>query len=309
MTDGASLETWSDRFLDYMRIERNASPHTVKSYAEDLALLREFIRASLDAPMVVDSLTTRTVRAFLSHLSEAGMAPSSVSRRLSAIRSFCRYLCREERMERNPTQGLRGPRKGRPLPKFMNDSAIEKLLNAPAADSPLGLRDRAMLETCYAAGLRVSELVAIDLDDVNLDDGTIRVRGKGKRERISPIGRFAQAAIIRWLAVRRPAENASHSHSTALFLNKLGTRLSIRSVGRLLAKYLQVAGLDPSISPHTLRHTFATHLLDRGADIRSVQELLGHASIATTQIYTHVTADRLRQEYDKAHHRPKRNSA
>src|SRR5262249_10914474 len=157
------------------------------------------------------------------------------------------------------------------------------------------------LETCYGGGLRVAELVSIDLGDLDLDSGVVRVRGKGKRERLAPLGKYAVDAIKRWLAVRKVAKEASEKHRHALFLNKLGTRLTTRSVGRMIEKYLKLVGLDPKISPHTLRHTFATHLLDRGADIRSVQELLGHASITTTQIYTHLTTDRLRQEYDKAH--------
>ena len=294
------METWIDQFLDYLRIERNASAHTIKAYAEDLLAARDFWYGQLGRLPILDDIDSRRIRMFLAHLHESGYAPSSVSRRLSALKSFCRHLCRQGALERDPTQALRGPRTRRALPHFLSNEHIETLLNAPLADTPLGLRDRAILETCYSAGLRVGELVGINMEDIDLEQGTVRVRGKGKRERIAALGKFATAALIRWLAVRRPAENASPEQARALFLNKRGTRLSTRSVGRMLRKYLNQAGLDPRTSPHTLRHTFATHLLDRGADIRSVQELLGHASITTTQIYTHLTADRLKQEYDKA---------
>jgi integrase/recombinase XerC len=176
---------------------------------------------------------------------------------------------------------------------------MEKLLTAPRGDTPLGRRDRAMIEVAYSAGLRVSELVGINLEDVDFEGEIVRIRGKGRKERLSPIGRFATAAIRDWMSVRRPSPRAGSAK--AMFLNKHGNRLSARSFARSLAKYLSVAGLDPRTSPHTLRHTFATHLLNRGADIRSVQELLGHSSITTTQIYTHLSADRLRGEYDRVH--------
>lgn len=299
------METWIDRFLEYMRIERNASEHTVKGYAEDLFGARDFLKAQLGQLPAIEQVTTRMIRAWLAHLHEQQYAASSVSRRLSAMRSFCRYLCRHSVFDRNPTDGLRGPKGPKKLPKFMPNRHIETLLNAPTDQTPLGLRDRALLETCYAGGLRVSELVGINISDLDLDEGIVRIRGKGKRERMAPIGKFAVAAIIRYMNVRKPAEPMPAASRDALFLNKLGTRLTTRSVGRLLEKYLAMAGLDPSISPHTLRHTFATHLLDRGADIRSVQELLGHSSISTTQIYTHITTDRLKAEYDKAKRPPK----
>ncbi len=296
----ALLEQECDRFLDYLKLERHSSPHTIKGYAEDLASLREYLGRS-NKSLTVAQLETRTIRTYLSYLHESGLAATSISRKLSSLRSFCKYLCREGIFERNPTEGLRGPKSRRPLPRVMGNEQIEKLLEAPSADVAFGRRDRALLETAYAGGLRVSELVGINLSDLNLADGTVRIRGKGKRERIAPIGSYAVKAIKRWLSDRRPTPKAAQ----VLFLNKHGTRLSARSVGRLLAKYLAMAGLDPRTSPHTLRHTFATHLLNRGADIRSVQELLGHASITTTQIYTHLTSDRLKREYDRVHEKPK----
>lgn len=288
-----------DRFFDYLRLERNASAHTVKSYADDLFALRTALAQQLGRAATIEDLTTRTIRGFLAQSHESGLKATSVSRRLSAIRSFCRYLCRESALDRNPTEGLRGPKVGRSLPIFMSSNAIEKLLELPSPDYPLGLRDRALLETCYSAGLRVSELVGLNLDDLDLRQGLARVRGKGKRERLALLGSHATRALHRWLAVRKPAPRLPPASAKAVFLNKHGSRLTARSVGRMLEKYLAAAGLDPKIHPHTLRHTFATHLLNRGADIRSVQELLGHASITTTQIYTHITNERLREAYDQ----------
>lgn len=299
------MEQWIDRFLDHLRTERNASPHTVKGYAEDLFALRSSL-GQRNSVAGLHDLTTSQIREFLSSLHRSGFSASSVARKLSSLRSFCRFLCREGALDRNPTEGLRGPKQPRRLPKVLGNDPIEKLLTAPSDQTPLGLRDRALLETAYAGGLRVSELVGLDREDVDLRAGIARVRGKGKRERLSPIGKFAVEAIQKWLPHRKPAVHKSAQR--ALFLNKRGGRLSARSVGRLMQKYLALAGLDPAASPHTLRHTFATHLLNRGADIRSVQELLGHASITTTQIYTHLTSERLRGEYDKALNRKPRSA-
>jgi integrase/recombinase XerC len=294
------MEEWIDRFLDYLRIERNASQHTAKGYAEDLRALCEFLVVHAGRQPALADLTTRSIRASLAHWSAEGAAASSVTRRLSAIRSFCRFLCRHEAIERNPTEGLRSPRIGRKLPGFLEPAQIELLLNAPPASSRLGIRDRAILEILYGAGLRVSELVGMNVEDLDFEREVVRIRGKGKRERLAPLGQYAVNALMRWLAVRRPKPNAAASHQRAVFLNKNGTRLTSRSVGRLLERYLLHAGIDPKASPHTLRHSFATHLLNRGADIRSVQELLGHASITTTQIYTQVSPERLRSAYDQA---------
>ncbi len=292
------MEPWIDRFIDHLRIERHASAHTLKAYSEDLLAARNFLR---DRGEGLDALVSRNIRGFLAHLHESGYAASSIARRFSGLRSFCKFLLREGAIARNPTEGLRSPKQGRKLPHFLAGNQIDALLNAPPADVPAGLRDRAILETLYGGGLRVAELVALDLESVDFEEGLAVVRGKGKRERIAPIGKHAAAALVRWLNVRRPALNAKGTPCPAVFLNRRGTRLTTRSVGRMLEKRLQQAGLDPRTSPHTLRHTFATHLLERGADLRSVQELLGHASVATTQVYTHVTAERLREVYDRAH--------
>jgi integrase/recombinase XerC len=291
-------------FLRHLGLEKNASAHTVKSYREDLTQALEFFRTRLgnEAPRP-EQLTARLLRAYLAWLHEKEYARSTVARRLAAVRSWCRFLCRQGVLANNPAQGLRGPRQEKKLPLFISRDDITRLLEAPPADTPLGLRDRALLETLYSAGLRVSELTGLNVTDVDPEAGVATVRGKGKRERLALLGPPAVAALGRWLPERRGLAGTRAGSQPALFLNRNGTRLSARSVGRLLEKYLKQAGLDPRASPHTLRHSFATHLLDAGADIRSVQELLGHRSLGTTQIYTHVTTERLRESYDKAHPR------
>jgi integrase/recombinase XerC len=287
-------------FLRHLALEKNASAHTVKSYREDLTQAVAFFtqRNGGQAPDAA-RLTTRQLRAHLAWLHEQGYARATIARRLAAVRSWCRFLCRQGVLASNPAAGLRGPRQEKRLPHFVPRDDMLRLLAAPPADTPLGLRDRALLETLYSAGLRVSELTGLDVADVDLGEGTATVRGKGKRERLAMLGPPAVAAIRAWL----PAREALARSWAALFLNKNGTRLSARSVGRLLEKYLALAGMDPRTTPHTLRHSFATHLLDAGADIRSVQELLGHRSLGTTQIYTHVSTQRLRDSYHKAHPR------
>src|SRR6185312_16236968 len=212
-------------------------------------------------------------------------------------------LCRSSVLEQNPAQGLRGPRQEKRLPHFLTLADIHKLLAAPPDTDWAGRRDRAMLETLYSAGIRVSELVGLDVTTIDLNDGVITVRGKGKKERLALLGPDAVAAVIGWLPDRAEILEMCGRDSPAVFLNKDGGRLTTRSVGRLLTKYLRIAGLDPRTSPHTLRHSFATHLLDAGADIRGVQELLGHKSLNTTQVYTHVTTQRLQESYQKAHPR------
>lgn len=291
-------------FLRFLSLEKNASEHTVKSYREDLTQAIEFFRTRHPGrALAVSLLTTRLLRAYLAWLSEQGYAKSTVARRLAAVRSWCRFICRQGLLTTNPTTGLRGPRQDKKLPHFLSIAEVGKLLEAPRADDPLGQRDRAILETLYSGGLRVSELTGLNLEDLDLESDLITVRGKGKRERLALLGSTAKDALRTWLKARADLLAGRPLQPTAVFLNARGTRLTARSVGRSLAGYLQVAGLDPRTSPHTLRHSFATHLLDAGADIRSVQELLGHRSLTTTQIYTHVTTLRLRESYTKAHPR------
>jgi integrase/recombinase XerC len=291
-------------FLHHLSLEKNASPHTVKSYREDLVQALDFFRTRLgsSAPRP-DKLNTRLVRAYLAWLHEQGYAKSTIARRLAAVRSWCRFLCRQSVLKANPADGLRGPRLDQKLPHFVQREDMLRLLATPPAEEPLGVRDRAILETLYSAGLRVSELTGLNGDDLDLDDGLATVRGKGRRERLALLGPPAVFAVRLWLGQRAVIVARRPRAAAALFLNRAGTRLSSRSVGRMLEKYLAQAGLDPRTSPHTLRHSFATHLLDAGADIRSVQELLGHRSLGTTQIYTHVTTKRLRDSYHQAHPR------
>jgi integrase/recombinase XerC len=288
-------------YLRYLALEKNASAHTVKAYREDLTQAVEFFKTKLGAEAGVDRLTARTLRAFAAWLHEQGYARTTIARRIAAVRSWCRHLCRRGALTTNPGEGLRGPRRDKKLPHFLGTDALTQLVEAPPVDTPLGLRDRALLETLYSAGLRVSELTGLDIADVDLDSAAATVRGKGRRERLAILGEPAIVALRAWLAVRGQVGRAN-THD-ALFVNKHGTRLTTRSVGRLLDKYLTRTGLDPATSPHSLRHSFATHLLDNGADIRGVQELLGHRSLATTQIYTHVTTQRLQDSYQKAHPR------
>jgi integrase/recombinase XerC len=291
-------------FLRHLALEKNASALTVKSYREDLTQAVAFFKGrSAGAAPRPEHLNTRSLRAYLAWLHEQGYSRSTVARRLAAVRSFLRFLCRQGVLESSPAEGLRGPRQDKKLPHFLSREDVGRLLEAPPADDPLGLRDRALLETLYSAGLRVSELTGLNLADVDLGDGLATVRGKGKRERLALLGPQAVAALEAWLPRRAAVAGPRAERQPALFLNKNGTRLSSRSVGRLLEKYLALAGLDPRTSPHTLRHSFATHLLDAGADVRSVQELLGHRSLGTTQIYTHVSTQRLRESYHKAHPR------
>ncbi len=288
-----------NRFLRYLLIERNCSEMTIKSYREDLEILIEYLEDTNGSCPSVASITPRDLRAFVAAMHDAGYAKSSVSRKLACLRSFFRFSQREGICDSNPAKPLRNPRRERKLPHFLSGSEIGKLLLAPKINDSAGMRDRAILETLYSAGLRVSELVGIDLPDLDLPDGFVRVRGKGKRERLAPLGSHAVKAIKRWMKARKPDSKSE----LVLFLNKFGSRISTRSVARMLEKYLRETGLDSRTSPHTLRHSFATHLLDRGADIRSVQELLGHKSLVTTQIYTHVSTANLKQVYERAHPR------
>ena len=291
------------RFLRYLLVERNASELTIKSYREDLSALDEYLAESHGRPAEPAEITSLDLRGYVAALHEAGYAKTSVARRLASLRSFFRFAQREGLADSNPAKPLRNPRPDRKLPHFLSTEEIGRLLEAPPGDAPMGLRDRAILETTYSAGLRVSELVGSNDSDLDLEEGLVKIRGKGRRERLAPLGSFAVKAIQRWRRVRRLSAKASKDPETPLFVNRLGTRITTRSIGRMLEKYLMLTGLDLRTTPHTLRHSFATHLLDRGADIRSVQELLGHKSLVTTQIYTHVSTAGLREAYEKAHPR------
>jgi integrase/recombinase XerC len=286
-------------FLDHLRNERRASPHTLRSYRDDLELFCRYLGEVMgDAADPADADVKR-LRAYAAWLSGQGFAASTIARRLASLRSFYRHQRRRGIVAADPAAGLRNPKQPKRLPRLMGIDDVIRLLDGIPTDTPAGVRDRAMLETLYGGGLRVSELVGLNLDDLDPSQHVVRVRGKGRRERLCPVGPEAMAWLQRWLTARRPAR----AGEPAVFLNRFGKRLTTRSVGRLLTTRLLSLGLDPSASPHTLRHSFATHLLDRGADLRSVQELLGHRNLTTTQIYTHVTRDRLLGVYKDSHPR------
>jgi len=300
------MRTAVDRFLQYLRVERNASELTVKSYREDLTALADYLAEGRDGCCPTPGeVTVPELRGYVAALSEAGYAKTTISRRLASMRSFFRFGQREGWTKANPAKPLRNPRKPRSLPHFLSSEELGRLLTAPPSNDPMGLRDRAILETMYSAGLRVSELVGLSDSDLDFAVGVVRVRGKGRKERLAPIGSYAAAALKRWLTVRKLSVREPNDGRAPVFVNKFGRRLTTRSVGRLLEKYLRRTGLDTRTTPHSLRHSFATHLLNRGADIRSVQELLGHKSLVTTQIYTHVSTAGLRQIYQRAHPRAK----
>ncbi len=298
------MRTAIARFLQYLTVERNASAYTIKSYREDLAALADYLTEACGGNVPrPEAITVLELRGYVAALHEAGYAKTSIARRLASLRSFFKFGQREGWTKTNPAKPLRNPRKGRSLPHFLSAEDIGRLLSAPPANTAMGLRDRAILETMYSAGLRVSETVGLNRGDLDLDDGFLRVRGKGRKERLAPIGSYAAAALQKWLVKARLNPREPPGGAAPVFLNKFGRRLTTRSVARMLEKYLQLTSLDSRTTPHSLRHSFATHLLDRGADIRSVQELLGHKSLVTTQIYTHVSTAALREVYEKAHPR------
>lgn len=292
------------RFLTHLAQERNSSELTIKSYREDLMALAEWLERDLGYCPKPADIDPVKLREFQSAIGQAGYARSTISRKLASIRSFYKFAIREGFCSHNPAKPLRNPRRQRKLPHVLSNDEIGRLLTSPPADSVSGLRDRAILETMYAAGLRVSELVGMADGDIDVEEQIVKVRGKGRKERIAPLGSFAIDAIERYQVKRTRSDKSSALGRMApVFVNRFGNQLTTRSVGRMLEKYIAVAELDNRTSPHTLRHSFATHLLDAGADIRSVQELLGHASLATTQIYTHVSATNLRNVYETAHPR------
>ena len=299
-----------DRYSTYIEIEQRVSVHTLRNYRSDLEQFFEFVARPTDGdeprPVAVERITHHVIRAFLARL-HRGHSRSSIARKLSALKSFFRFLVREAVISDDPTGQISAPKQDRPLPTYLSVDDMFRLLSAPAADTPTGLRDRAILEVLYSGGLRVSELAGLDWSDVDADLSVLRVEGKGRKERMAPIGRTALDALHRYRsaipALLNPDPSATPRlpASDTVFLNRRGGRLTTRSVARLIEGYAKKCGLADRISPHALRHSFATHLLDAGADLRAIQELLGHASLSTTQKYTHVNLDRLTQMYDQAH--------
>jgi integrase/recombinase XerD len=309
-TAGAELEHLSLDFLAYLELERGLSRNTLEAYRVDLFQLGEFLRrrglGALDAGH-------RDLAAFLSELADGngerpGVAPSTLQRKAACLRSFYRHLRREGLLERDPTAELRGPPRLQRLPSVLTREEVVLLLRQPTGGEPLALRDRALLEVMYACGLRASETIDLELADLDLEEGLLRARGKGSKERIVPVGRQAVAALRAWCehgrTVLAGAAGAGSSH--ALFLNHRGRPLTRQGLYKIVQSHARSAGLSERMSPHTLRHTFATHLLAGGCDLRSLQDMLGHADLATTQVYTHLSADRLKGVYFKAHPRAQR---
>ena len=287
-------------FLDYLTYERNVSVNTIAAYRDDLESLVGFL-CNEYLTMARDQIDLRRVdhlaiRSYLAHLARKKLSRASIARHLSALRSFFKYLMREGDVDANPARAVATPRREKHLPSVLQTSEIASLFEVPDLSSPLGIRDRAWLELLYASGLRISELVGIDIDDIELRARLVKVRGKGSKERIVPFGTKAEEAIRAYLEVRSADEDA-------LFVNYRGQRITVRSVRRLFSRYVREASLRAGISPHTLRHSFATHLLNAGADLRAIQELLGHASLSTTQKYTHLADWQLIEVYKKAHPR------
>jgi len=290
-------------FLDDLQHRRGASAHTIKSYRADLDQFFGFLAEEwgLDPKRPkLEDIDVLTLRGFLAHLHDRGTARSSIARKLAALRTFFRFLTREGVLEKNPARLISTPRQEKKIPARLEEAEVERLLSCPDPSTPLGRRDHAILELVYATGLRVGELVGLDRSSLELEARLVRAHGKGKKERLVPYGEPAADALERYLHDRGAIARRGPG-TDALFLNSRGRRLTERSVHRLVQKYLRQAALSSGLSPHSLRHAFATHLLERGADLRSIQELLGHSSLSTTQKYTHLTTAKLLEVYEKSH--------
>jgi integrase/recombinase XerD len=287
-----------DEYIQHLRVERGLSKHTIAGYASDLIKFATWLE---DNGVVLDDVDESTVAGFLVSLSQEGRSARTQARALSSLRGFFRFLVEERRRERDPTELLEGPKLLARLPDILNRDEVLRLLEAPSGDKANRVRDRAMLHTMYASGLRVSELVDLDLGDVNLEEGFLAVLGKGNKRRIVPLGAHAREALGRYLSDVRPKWAKPSSRSC--FVTARGKAMTRQSFWAIVKKYARAAGITKSISPHKLRHSFATHLLAGGADLRSVQTMLGHADISTTQIYTHVSGDHLRKMHERYHPR------
>ena len=298
------IEKLTIEFIAKLEHEKGYSEHTLRAYHKDLSQFDTFLGDEKCSSL--KSVNHLLLRKFLAVLRTKNYSKTTIARKLASIRSFFKFLIQEGELVSNPFEVLRTPKQDKKLPHFLSISDVDVLLKAPDCSNSMGLRDLAMLETLYSTGIRVSELVNLDDGDIDFFGGMIKVTGKGKKERIVPIGSHAIKAINEYLnsdSKRKKDEKKKISRNEPLFLNKYGDRLTARSVGRSLEKYLKMTGINLLTSPHTFRHSFATHLLDKGADLRSVQELLGHSNLSTTQIYTHITTERLKAVYEKAHPR------
>jgi integrase/recombinase XerC len=301
------MEKLIEQFLEHLRYERNVSAHTLRNYASDLEQFLDFLDQSGVRPRTLPPITQidhLTIREWLAQLHTAQKKKASIARKLAALRTFFQFLVREEIVELNPAKLVATPRLEKKLPTHLSIEEAIRFIESPDLDTDLGKRDRAMLELMYATGVRVAELTTLNVGDVDLHNRLIRVTGKRRKQRIVPFGDPAGDAIRAYLRVREQfllQAPISKRDEEVLFLNYQGTRITTRSVGRMVEKYIRICAGMHNISPHALRHSFATHLLDSGADLRDIQELLGHARLSTTQIYTHVSMEKLVEVYDKAH--------
>lgn len=300
------LENLVDEFLTYLKVGNHYSVHTLESYGLDLRQFLQFMEEEkIEAPEAIDHIL---LRKFLADLKRNGLAKSSIARKVASLRTFYKFLSKQGYILENPVRGVASPRREKRLPEFMYPEEINAFLTMPDQTSQLGIRDQAILEVLYSSGLRLQEIVNLKLEDLDLSRGYLRVFGKGSKERMAPLGGVAQRSLVRYLNEVRPnlllKNYPKMDFENNVFLNYRGTRLSGRSIQRLVLKYLKkLLSLNRKITPHTFRHTFATHLLENGADLRVVQELLGHVDLSTTQIYTHVTKERIRSVYLKSHPR------
>lgn len=297
------MNSFVEDYLGHLAVERGASPHTLSAYRRDLAQYAAFLgERGIEDP---DGVTRQDVTAFIASLQALGLAPQSVERKVAALKGFHKFLVREGLTENHPTARVPLPKVPERLPDVISIADAERLLSQPFRDGPLGLRDRAALEVLYGCGLRVSELIGLDVPDVDLDQGFVRVVGKGNKERVAPVAGIAVSALETYLRAGRPylrPKSSLHASASAVFVNSRGTRLSRQSVFRIVRDHGSAVGLE-GLHPHTLRHSFATHMLEGGADLRALQEILGHADISTTQVYTHVDRRHAREEYLSTHPR------
>ena len=284
-------------FLDYLSVERGLSPHTIDAYRRDISQYISWLKVDF---LKADSFL---IGEYVGKLREKEYEASSITRKLSAIRMFYKFLYMEGKVDYNPLEEITSPRRGRKLPAYLSEKEVDELLSTSFPDNLYGIRDRAILEVLYGAGLRISELVGLNIGDLNLRGGWVKVLGKGSKERIVPLGREACRWVRNYLKEKGDGKGEENTEKIPLFLNRYGNRLSRQSCWKIIKKYARRAGISKNISPHTLRHSFATHLLSGDADLRAVQELLGHANIDTTQIYTHISQERLRKVYKKYHPR------
>jgi integrase/recombinase XerC len=299
---GMTMEEQLERYMAHLRVEKDASPYTLRNYAQEIGQFFQFLKDQ--GVLSWDDVDRQVLRRYLLWLRTEGYVEASMARKLSELRSFCRYLLQEGLLDRNPVDAVSSPKVPKRLPRYLKHNEVEALLQAPDLSTALGQRDRAILELLYAAGVRLSELVSLNLGDLSLDTGQMVVWGKGGKERLVLVGEPAVQALRAYLRDGRTKLRGKKT-TDALLLNRFGDRLSRRSIGLILDKYSKLAGLWRKVTPHLLRHTFATHMLEGGANLRVVQELLGHAQPTTTEIYTHVTPGRLREVYLKYHPRAK----